>query len=84
MNKERECAIEKIAEDYLGFNSKGVDNLQKSIRPIVLAAYYDGVREGLRRYAWWKEGVEYVGSCGTTLKTALAHVDAEERGAIGS
>lgn len=45
----------------------------------VRTAYFEGVREGLRKYAWWKEGVEYVGSCGTTLKAALAHVDAEER-----
>jgi hypothetical protein len=27
--------------------------------------------EGVRNWAWWKDGVEYVGTCGTTLKNAL-------------
>ena len=27
--------------------------------------------EGLRAYAWWKDGVQYVGSCGATLKEAM-------------
>jgi len=28
--------------------------------------------DGLRAYAWWKDGVEYVGTCGQTLKGAIA------------
>lgn len=31
-----------------------------------------GLRVGLKRFAWWSDGVEYVGTCGTTLKEALA------------
>ena len=27
--------------------------------------------DGLRAFAWWKDGVQYVGSCGTTLEKAL-------------
>jgi hypothetical protein len=27
--------------------------------------------EALAEYAWWKDGVQYVGACGTTLKQAL-------------
>lgn len=42
-------------------------------------AYYDGVREGLWKYAHWKDGVQYVGTMGTTLKEAVAKVDAEEK-----
>lgn len=30
-----------------------------------------GIREALWRYAWWKDGVQYVGTTGTTLKEAL-------------
>ena len=40
--------------------------------------YYQGVREGLWRYAWWKDGVEYVGTCGRTLVEAKGDVDLEE------
>ena len=39
--------------------------------------YYKGVKEGLWRYAWMKDGVYYVGTTGKTLKKALADVDAE-------
>lgn len=41
------------------------------------AAFKAGRRAGLREYAWWKDGTEYVGSCGTTLKKALADADRE-------
>jgi len=33
--------------------------------------YRDGYKHGLTAYAWWKDGVQYVGSCGTTLKDAM-------------
>jgi hypothetical protein len=39
--------------------------------------YYDGIIEGLTRYAWWKDGSQYVGSCGTTLKEAINDVETE-------
>ena len=37
--------------------------------------YREGYEAGLRAYAWWKEGTEYVGSCGTTLKQALKQAE---------
>lgn len=45
-------------------------------------AYYNGIREGIEQYAHWKDGVQYVGSCGTTLKDALKRIDAEEQRAL--
>lgn len=33
-----------------------------------------GIIEGLSMYAWWKDGVEYVGTCGRTLKQAIEDV----------
>ena len=36
-----------------------------------------GLIDGIRRYAWWKDGVQYVGTCGTTLEKALAEVEKE-------
>lgn len=38
-------------------------------------AYYDGTANGLKLYAWWKDGEQYVGSCGTTLRDALEYVE---------
>lgn len=42
-------------------------------------AYYSGIREGIEQYAHWRDGVQYVGTCGTTLKQALARINAEEK-----
>lgn len=36
------------------------------------AAFRSGLRIGLRRFAWWKDGEQFVGTCGTTLHNALA------------
>lgn len=34
-------------------------------------AYDDGYKAGLEAYAWSKDGVQYVGTCGMTLKEAV-------------
>lgn len=34
----------------------------------------EGLVEGLTRFAWWKDGVRYVGTCGTTLKKAIEDI----------
>lgn len=47
-----------------------------------MCSYYDGIVEGLTRYAWWKDGVQYVGTCGCTLKQAVADVEAERRQSV--
>ena len=41
-------------------------------------AYYKGVREGVKRYAHWKDGVQYVGTTGRTLHQAIAELQQEE------
>lgn len=39
--------------------------------------YKQGFIAGLREYAWWKNGVQYVGTCGTTLWEAIQRVEQE-------
>ena len=51
--------IDGLCEACNSFNSIN----QKQVR----AAY----EAGLKAYAWWKDGVQYVGTCGTTLAEAL-------------
>ena len=50
----------------------------KEIPEDMRRAYCEGMREGVRRFAWWKDGTQYVGFCGTTLDKALQGIDAEE------
>ena len=49
---------------------------------LLTKAYYNGIREGIEQYAHWKDGVQYVGTCGTELKVALKRIDAEEKRAL--
>lgn len=42
-------------------------------------AYYQGLRDGVQRYAVWRDGIQYVGSTGTTLSQALFEIDQEQQ-----
>lgn len=42
-------------------------------------AYYQGIRDGVTDYAYWRDGVQYVGTSGRTLKEALADIDLLEK-----
>jgi len=38
-------------------------------------SFKEGAKEALWRYAWWKDGTQYVGTTGTTLYEALANLE---------
>jgi len=41
-------------------------------------AYYEGVREGVQMYAHWKDGEQFVGTTGRTLKEAIERINLAE------
>jgi hypothetical protein len=41
-------------------------------------AYYEGLRDGIHKYAHWRDGVQYVGTTGRTLQQALDEVNQAE------
>ena len=41
----------------------------------IQAAWLAGHIDGLKAYAWWKDGVQYVGTCGTTLAQAIEEAE---------
>ena len=45
--------------------------------PEDISAYYAGLVDGVYMYAWWKDGVQYVGTTGKTWRQALAEMEAE-------
>lgn len=53
---------------------------RKDMSEALQTAWFQGHVHGLQEYAWWKDGVQYVGTCGTTLKDAIA--DAKEKYAV--
>lgn len=58
-----------------GVKTGGFDSLES------LHAYYDGVADGLRCFAWHRDGTQYVGTTGTTLAQALEDVNVARVGA---
>ena len=46
--------------------------------------YYNGVVDGVCRFAHWKDGVQYVGTCGKTLKQALEEIQVERKKELAS
>ena len=46
--------------------------------------YFEGVKEGIRMYAWWRDGIQYVGTTGLTLKEALVRIDLDLKNQINS
>lgn len=38
-------------------------------------AYRAGFEDGIKAYAWYKDGTQYVGTCGTTLKRAVREIE---------
>lgn len=48
----------------------------------MINAYYEGLRDGVKQYAHWKDGVQYVGTTGRTLRDAISSIDAMEQAAL--
>lgn len=71
INAERDCKFDKA--DLVK---------ERIVIPLAIAMVqtkFAGIRKGYWTFAVWRDGVEYVGSTGKTLKTAMAELDEEEK-----
>ena len=59
-----------------------VDQISKDIDKLIAKHWYEGVEEGISMYSWWKDGVQYVGTTGRTLKEALKELEIEYQNKI--
>ena len=50
------------------------DQCIEVVQAKVNKAYDEGYNEGLTGFAWWKDGVQFVGTSGTKLKDVLRKV----------
>lgn len=57
---------------------KMVGGLTGMLKTAFHRGYMKGLKDGVHAYSWMKDGVYYVGSCGTTLKEAYTRIDKEE------
>lgn len=63
-------------EDFPGSTSGRKEHSQSwALEDAYQRGYKQGKKDGIRLFAWWKDGVQYVGTTGTTLEKALKEVD---------
>ena len=56
----------------------GIDSEERDrIETAVIEGYKAGMRKGIWLFAWWKDGVQYVGTTGKTLKQALEEINSK-------
>ena len=65
-------------EQLMGDEEPDPRTLEAALDAAEQRAYLEGVKCGLAAFAWWKDGTQYVGTCGTTLKQALELADKGE------
>ena len=51
---------------------------EKTLRIEKLKMYYSGLKDGIKMYAHWQDGVEHVGTTGKTLRVAIVELNKEE------
>ena len=44
----------------------------------VIRSFYSGMIQGVARYAYWRDGTQYVGTTGRTLKEAVQEIRQEQ------
>jgi hypothetical protein len=47
-----------------------------------IESYFSGLAAGIQMFAWWKDGVQYVGTTGKTLNNALEDIKVQKNDAI--
>jgi hypothetical protein len=45
-------------------------------------AYYEGKKDGIWLFAWWKDSRQYVGSCGQLLSVSISEVMEQQKQAL--
>jgi hypothetical protein len=62
-------------------NSSRIDNMENTIelRRFRVDTFFEGKKSGVNEFAHWKDGVQYVGTCGKTLKSALEEIELEKQ-----
>ena len=62
------------AEAYSDTYVKELEIQVQQMKDELVQSRKQGLIDGLTRYAWWRDGTQYVGTCGTTLKDAILEV----------
>lgn len=67
--------LNKAVKSILNSFDEARHSLEAQIQKEIEWAYNQGYTKALRNYAYWKDGKQFVGSCGRTLEEALSDSD---------
>lgn len=70
-------ALKWIDDLILPTTEEGMMALRGFIRARFSTVYRDALIDGVTRYAWWQDGEQQVGTCGSTLKQAVEKIKQE-------
>ena len=59
---------------YTQYLATGMEEVHEAIDRKINRAFQEGLAAGIRKFAWWKEGGQFVGTTGKTLKEALKDI----------
>lgn len=81
LEKESTDLVAKIISEF-SREKKPTSNMLSEVIGLIMTSYLHGKMDGLTEYAWWKDGTQYVGTCGTTLLEALEYAKNEVTSAL--
>ena len=68
---------------YTQYIATGMEEIHEAIDRKINGAFQKGLATGIRRWAWWKDGKQFVGTTGKTLKEALEDIEEPHANASG-
>ena len=72
-----DASMDEVMKTYLGINCDTLWYADTDRTSAERSAYLRGLAAGFCVFAWWKDGIQYVGSCGTKLVDAMGVIRAE-------
>jgi hypothetical protein len=75
MGTQIDLDLVELAKDTLaGVEQMVLQGRHQSAERLIRDALVRAEVGAVTRWAWWKDGIEYVGSCGTTRVTAIKEI----------
>lgn len=75
MNDEQIAEIVSVGNQIEDINREPAHIERAIAKAQAEISFKAGMKQGIWLFAWWKDGVQYVGTTGRTLKEALKEVE---------
>ena len=73
MSESNITLVQELNSNLVAANAK-ISLLEAEIKRLRALSWREGFIEALKQYAWWRDGVQYVGCGGETLQSAIDQI----------